>query len=98
MSLPLVFQAGVRNEIDQAYAWYEDQRRGLGEEFLAEVQRVLDRIEQNPEIYAPIYQAVRHGRVKRFAYAVYYRIEPDRIVVIAVHHGKRDPKHWQSGT
>jgi len=69
----------------------------LGEEFLAEVQLVLDRIEQNPEIYAPIYQTARHGRVKRFAYAVYYGIELDRIVVIAVHHSKRDPKHWQSG-
>ncbi len=96
MSLPLVFQAGVRDEIDEAYAWYEEQRRGLGEEFLAEVQRVLDRIEQNPEIYAPIYQTVRHDRVKRFAYTVYYRIELDRIVVIAVHHSKRDAKHWQS--
>jgi hypothetical protein len=31
MSLPLVFQAGVRDEIDEAYAWYEDQRAGLGE-------------------------------------------------------------------
>jgi plasmid stabilization system protein ParE len=96
MSLPLVFQAGVRDEIDEAYAWYEDQRAGLGEEFLAEVQRVLDRIERNPEIHAPIYQAVRHGRVKRFPYAVYYRVEPDRIVVIAVHHSKRDPRSWQS--
>lgn len=96
MSLPLVFQEGVRGEIDEAYAWYEEQRRGLGEEFLTEVQSVLDRIEQNPEIHAPIYQTVRYARVKRFAYAVYYRLETDRIVVIAVHHSKRDPKRWQS--
>ncbi len=37
MSRPLVFQAGVRDEIDEAYAWYESQRTGLGEEFLTEV-------------------------------------------------------------
>jgi len=24
---PLVFQAGVRDEIDEAYAWYEKQQR-----------------------------------------------------------------------
>lgn len=29
MSLPLVFQAGVRDEIDEAYGWYESQRKGL---------------------------------------------------------------------
>ena len=96
MSLRLVFQAGVCNEIDQAYHWYEGQREGLGEEFLAEVQRVLDRIEENPEIHAPIYQTVRHVSVRRFPYAVYYRIEAARIAVIAVHHSKRDPRSWQS--
>lgn len=96
MSLPLVFQAGVRDEIDEAYTWYEDQRQGLGEDFLAAIQVVLDRIESAPEIHAPIYQAVRHGRLKRFPYAVYYRIEPDRIAVIAIHHSKRNPKTWQS--
>lgn len=77
-------------------ARYEGRRPGMGEEFLAEVQRVLDRIEQNPEIHAPIYQAVRHGRLKRFPYAVSYRIEPERTVIIAVHHGKRDPGSWRS--
>ena len=35
--------------------FYERQRRGLGEELLAEVQRALDRIERNPETHAPIY-------------------------------------------
>lgn len=66
----------------------------MGEEFLTEIQRVLDRIAQNPEIHAPIYQDVRHGRLKRFPYAVFYRIEPDRVVVIAVHHSKRNPRSW----
>jgi len=27
MSLPLVFQAGVRAEVDDVYAWYEVQQR-----------------------------------------------------------------------
>jgi hypothetical protein len=50
MSLPLVFQTGVRDEIDEAYAWYEKQRTGLGEDFLSAVQAVLERIERNPEV------------------------------------------------
>ncbi len=96
MSLPVVFQAGVRDEIDDAYDWYEKQRLGLGEDFLVEVQSVLGRIEQNPELHAPSYRNVRHARVKRFPYAVYYRIDHDRIAIIAVHHGKSDPRRWQS--
>jgi plasmid stabilization system protein ParE len=96
MNLPLVFQADVRKDIDEAYTWYEDQRLGLGEQFMIEIQSVLDRIERNPELHALIYKDVRHIRVKRFPYAVYYRIEIDRIAVIAVHHSKRDPSRWQS--
>lgn len=98
MSLPLVFQAGVRDEIDEAYAWYEEQRQGLGEGFLAAIRVVLDQIESAPEIDASIYRAVRRGRLKRFPYAVYYRVQPDRIAVIAVQHNKRNPKTWQSRT
>ena len=97
MSRPLVFQPGVRDEIDDAYAWYQEQRHGLGEEFLTEVERVLVQIEQNPEMHALIYRALRHSRLKRFPYAVYYRLDADRIVVVALHHNKRDPGHWRSG-
>ena len=96
MSLRLIFQAGVRDEIDDAYAWYERRRQGLGEDFLAALQMVFDRIGQAPEVHAPIYQTIRHCQVKRFPYAVYYRVELDRIAVIAVHHGNRDPQTWQS--
>ena len=96
MNLPMIIQAEVREEIDEAYTWYEGRRTGFGEEFLTEIQLVLDRIQQNPELHAPGYRSVRHALVKRFSYAVYYRIEPDRIDIIAVHHSKRDPKRWQS--
>lgn len=96
MSLPLVFHPEVRGEIHDAYVWYDSQRTGLGEEFLTEVQVVLGRIRQNPELHAMRYRDVRRALLKRFSYAVYYRVEQGRISVIAVHHGQRDPKRWQS--
>jgi hypothetical protein len=39
MRLPVVFRPEARDEVDEAYAWYERQRPGLGEEFLAAVGR-----------------------------------------------------------
>jgi len=96
MSLPLVFEPEVQAEVDEAYSWYERQREGLGEAFLAEVEAALDRIQQNPELRAAIYRNVRRCPLRRFPYAVYYRIEPGRLAVVAVHHTKRNPKRWQS--
>ena len=61
MSIPIVFQAGVRDEIDDAYDWYEKQRSGLGEDFLAEIQTVLDRMAVNPELHPPVYKNVETG-------------------------------------
>jgi plasmid stabilization system protein ParE len=34
--------------------------------------------------------------VRRFPYSVFYRVEADRIVVLAVFHGRRNPRIWQA--
>ncbi|MGP0066147.1 MAG: type II toxin-antitoxin system RelE/ParE family toxin [Isosphaeraceae bacterium] len=96
MSLPLAFEPEVKDEVDEAYTWCDQQQGGLGEEFLEEIQVALERIQQNPELRAVIYRDVRRASIRRFPYAVYYRIEPGRLTVIAVHHTKRDPRRWQS--
>ena len=38
---------------------------------------------------------VREAPVPRHPYGVYYRVQPDRIVVIAVFHHSRDPAEWR---
>ena len=44
---------------EEAYAWYEGQRLGLGEEFLAEVSATLARVIANPRQYPVIRRATR---------------------------------------
>lgn len=45
----VVFRRQARREFDQAGDWYEKERAGLGLEFLAEIQSVIDRITSHPE-------------------------------------------------
>jgi plasmid stabilization system protein ParE len=47
-------------------------------------------------MYRIVRQDVRKAGVKRFPYSIYYRDEPTRIVVLAVFHGRRDPRVWQA--
>ena len=96
MSLPVVLLPEARTEFDEAFDWYELQRAGLGISFANGVQRVFDRISATPEMYRIVRQDVRKAGVRRFPYSVYYRIEATRIVVVAVFHGKRDPRVWQA--
>jgi plasmid stabilization system protein ParE len=81
MSLPVVLRRAARAEFDDAIDWYENQRSGLGVVFADRVQDVLDRISDNPQMHAPVFRDVRKAIVRRFPYCVYYRVEPDVIVV-----------------
>jgi plasmid stabilization system protein ParE len=94
MALPLVFRPGVGRDLAVARMWYERQLRGLGEQFLACVETTFDTIEQFPELSAPVRGDVRRAMVPRFPYAVFYRVEPQRLTVLAVVHTARDPKLW----
>lgn len=98
MNLPLVFRSIAQAEFDQAAAWYEEQRLGLGSDFGAEVQQVLDTISAQPDRYPQVSGDVREAPVARFPYCVYYRVRSGRVVVLAVFHTSRDPSVWQGRT
>ena len=94
MASRLVFRKRIGKDLAAGYRWYEGQRAGLGEEFLVTVNASFDNIEEFPEGCAFIRGSVRRAIVARFPYAVFYQVEPKRVVVLAVLHTARDPKLW----
>jgi len=95
MSVPVVLRAIAQDEADKAAHWYEGKCAGLGADFLAEVQRVLDLISGQPDRYPIVLGDTREAPLARFPYCVYYRERPGRVVVTAVFHTSRDPSVWQ---
>jgi len=81
----------AENGLKEAFSWYEDKRHGLGHDFLLQVDAGLKLIERNPKIYPPEYKGTRKHVIKRFPYKVVYLVEKERIIVLAVIHGKRSP-------
>ena len=96
MSLPVVLRPEARAEFDEAFDWYEQQRPGLGVDFVAHVQEVVNRLGATPELHAQVFQDIRRAVVRRFPYSVFYKIEPQQVVVLAVFHSRRDPMIWQA--
>jgi plasmid stabilization system protein ParE len=94
MALPVVYRRKVGRDLAGAYGWYEDQRAGLGEEFLAAVDATFDAIERIPEMFRHVHGEVRRANVSRFPYAVFYRVDPKSVVVLTVLHTARDPRLW----
>jgi hypothetical protein len=55
----------------------------------------MEAIKARPEAFARVYGDFRQCLMRRFPYSVYYRIGDETIVIIAVHHHRRDPARWQ---
>jgi hypothetical protein len=51
MTLPVVYRRKVGRDLAGAYEWYEEQRTGLGEEFLAAIDASFSGIQQFPEMF-----------------------------------------------
>ncbi len=88
----------AENDIAEAAFWYEKQLKHLGDDFLDEIQNIFKIISENPYIYAVVHRQVRRVLIYRFPFAIYYRIEQEFTIVIAVIHSRRYPKRWQKRT
>jgi hypothetical protein len=59
------------------------------------VERALEVVSQQPELFAAGHRGIRQAMVKRFPYVICFLIESRAISVIAVLHGHRDPSAWR---
>ncbi len=96
MSLPVILRHEAEVDVQEARDQLETVRIGLGSQVLARVREVLARIEKMPELHGKVWQDVRAARLKQFRYIVYFIVLADRVEVLAVLHGARDPSSWQS--
>jgi toxin ParE1/3/4 len=83
-------------DLEQAGAWYEQQQVGLGAEFAREIRRAIARLPANPFLF-PLRNRKRNVRwffPARFPYRIVYRIEADRLTVVAVRHAARSNGEW----
>ncbi len=92
MSLPVAFKPAALAEFEEAVAWYESQRPGLGEEFKLEVKSTLKRAVANPGFFQRVRGRAQKARLRRFKnYALYFAIKDGTFAVLAVFHSSRNP-------
>jgi plasmid stabilization system protein ParE len=95
MAAELVIAPEVENDLAEAYAWYEDHRVGLGEEFLRCVEASIQAIRRMPGSYAMVHRTYRRALVRRFPYAVFYEHTSGTVAVYCVCHTARNPAKWR---
>ena len=88
----LIVRPDAEADIAAAYEWYEEQREGLGTEFLTEVSTVIDAVQSEPLRFPAIFRALRRALVHRFPYGVFFVARADTIIVVAAMHLARNPR------
>ncbi len=96
MSVSVILRPEAEADIDTIRTYLDSQRAGFGDRFAARLREVLAAVERMPEMYGVVWQDVRAVRLRKFPHVVYYTAFADRVEVLAVLHGARDPAAWQS--
>ena len=80
---------------------YDDERVGLGDEFIEALDDSLQTILSSPQTW-PVWPGIRQASppiqryvMDRFPYAVGYQVVGDEVVVVTVAHAKRRPGYWR---
>lgn len=98
----LVVHPEARLELRAAAIWYDDQREGLGDELVLEVDRGIASMLAEPKRW-PLWPnvsgrtiSIRRFMLDRFPYSIAFEVHPDRTVILAFAHAKRRPLYWLS--
>jgi hypothetical protein len=82
-------------EILEAKNFYNSKVNGLGNHLFEEIDRAIKLIEETPVTWPTISKYLHRFILKKFPFAVIYRIKEDSIQVIAFMHQHRKPFYWK---
>jgi len=95
MSVPLRFHPEADLDVLNATLWDEEQRLGLGTEFLNQFSSLLDRVANMPFQFPAIDRPIRRALLHRFPYGVYFDPTREEVKVLAVLHLLHHPDTWK---
>src|SRR5262245_16153729 len=95
MPRPIGFHLDALAEAVAAAAWYRERNARAAAAFEAEIAHAMDRVAAAPDRYPPYLDESRRILLRRFPYAIIYRLNAESIEIVAVAHGRRRPGYWR---
>jgi len=91
MSYEVKFKEEADHEVFDTRQWYESRRKGLGNEFLDEIEEYVKVLEQDPQIHQIRKHNWRYCPLKRFPYVIVFEIEKQEVIIFAVFNTYQHP-------
>ena len=96
MSHRLLLRAGAEADIAEAAEWYELRKVGLSLQFRGALDKTFAGIQERPSLYPIVYRDLRRALVRRFPFGVFYVVQSESVIVVAVLHTARNPRIWRA--
>lgn len=92
--IELSFHPGVAIDIKGSFEWYEKELNGLGHSFISELEDAYEAIIHSPNVWANFEYGFKRYLLTRFPFSVIYKVDKERVFIIAVMHNSRNPNYW----
>ena len=75
--------------------WYADRSLLAARAFIAELDRAIELIGQNPSAWPTYVHGTRRYLLRRFPFSVVYLELDGEVEIVAIAHGRRRPGYWR---
>ena len=83
------------SEFSEAFRWYQARSQMAANGFRQEVLETIDALADRAAMWPRNEDGISFAVVGRFPYTVFYSLEGDEAVVLAVAHQRRRPGYWR---
>ena len=95
MALEIRYHSAAKAELLNEISYLEYQATGLGKRLFDEVLLAERCIQELPLSSPEVRAGIRKLVLRKFRYSLYYTIEEQSVVVLAVAHHRRAPYYWE---
>ena len=96
MATKLEYLEEALDEAEAAARWYAERSAAAAAGFSDEIDAAESAIADFPDAWPHCGHGTRRYLLRRYPFSVIYRVESQRILIVAVAHGHRRPGYWKS--
>jgi toxin ParE1/3/4 len=89
------FHRAAEAELAAAMEVGEERGRGLGDDLLDEVERVVALLCEFPDLGERLDDKRRRFPLRRFPFGIIFRVDGDTLRILAVAHRRQRPGYWR---
>lgn len=98
MTYKIRFRRAARADYLETIDFYLDESEPVAGRFVEEFENAVNSIRENPLKYQVLDErrGIRRAFIPRFPYGVFFQLDGDVVLVLAVMHLARHPRNWKT--